>query len=135
MNVILTLSHSSTFSSLTMHQKFLRGGAFTTAKTQAIASSGHFEPAISLEDFKNVDPERFEWVNPDEVKAGETTCGFLKAPLGWEVEELDIVYPMVKICKFNIMCFLSKHSDNMFSSRMNMFTSRLMYCYFAMFLL
>ena len=32
-----------------------------------------FEAAISLEDFKNVDPDKFEWVNPDEIKAGEIT--------------------------------------------------------------
>ena len=35
-------------------------------------------------------------MNPDEIQPGETTCGFLKAPLGWEVEDLDVVYPMVK---------------------------------------
>ena len=35
-------------------------------------------------------------MNPDEIQPGETTCGFLKAPLGWEVEDLNVVYPMVK---------------------------------------
>lgn len=54
-----------------------------------------FEAAISLDDFKNVDPKLFEWVNPDEIQPGETTCGFLKAPLGW-VDETDIKYPFVK---------------------------------------
>ena len=58
-----------------------------------------FEAAISLEDFKNVDPDKFEWVNPDEIKAGEITCGFLKAPLVWEIDEIDIDYPIVKTCK------------------------------------
>lgn len=56
-----------------------------------------FEPAISLEDFKKVDPAQFEWVNPDEIKAGETTCGFLTAPLGWEVDEDEVTYPFVKV--------------------------------------
>jgi len=63
-----------------------------------------FEPAISLEDFKNVDPAQFEWVNPDEIKAGETTCGFLTAPLGWEVDEDEVTYPFVKVCKFSMYC-------------------------------
>jgi len=56
-----------------------------------------FEPAISLDDFKNVDPDKFEWVNPEEIKAGETTCGFLLAPLGWDVDELQVTYPTVNI--------------------------------------
>lgn len=55
-----------------------------------------FEAAISLEDFRNVDPEKFEWVNPVEIQAGETTCGFLKAPLVWEIEDMEIVYPIVR---------------------------------------
>lgn len=58
-----------------------------------------FEAAMSLEDFKNVDPDIFEWVNPDEIKAGETTCGYLTAPLVWEIEEVDVEYPTVKTCK------------------------------------
>ena len=55
-----------------------------------------FEPAMSLDEFKNVDPERFEWVNPDEIKAGDTTCGFLKARLG---ALPYISYPTVEVCK------------------------------------
>jgi len=55
-----------------------------------------FEAAMSLEDFKNVDPDIFEWVNPEEIKAGETTCGYLTAPLVWEIEEVDVEYPTVK---------------------------------------
>ena len=51
---------------------------------------------MSLDDIRNVDPEQFEWINPDEIQPGETTCGYLKAPLGWEVEDLAVVYPMVK---------------------------------------
>lgn len=58
-----------------------------------------FEAAMSLEDFKNVDPEIFEWVNPNEIKAGETTCGFLTASLVWEIEEVDVEYPTVKTCE------------------------------------
>ena len=65
-----------------------------------------FEAAMTLEDFKNVDPNKFEWVNADEIKAGETTCGFLKAPLVWEIEKLEIEYPAVKTCKRS-SCFLS----------------------------
>lgn len=59
----------------------------------------YFEPAMDLDYFANIDPKQFEWVNPDEIKSGETTCGFLPAPLGWDVEELDIDYPTVKVCK------------------------------------
>ncbi|KAL7507236.1 hypothetical protein ACHAXN_004424 [Cyclotella atomus] len=64
--------------------------------TKATPKPNVFQAAISLEDFKNVDPAKFEWVNPDEIKAGETTCGFLKAPLVWEIAELDIEYPIVE---------------------------------------
>mmetsp|Transcript_17538 Transcript_17538/g.38236 ORF Transcript_17538/g.38236 Transcript_17538/m.38236 type:complete len:650 (+) Transcript_17538:164-2113(+) len=85
----------------------LRGGHTSTTwpheRTEGIISDATeppnpevFEAAISLDDFKNIDPELFEWVNPDEIRPGDTTCGFLKAPLGWEVEELDVVYPIVK---------------------------------------
>ena len=66
-----------------------------------------FQAAINLEDFKNVDSDKFEWVNPDEIRAGETTCGFLKAPLVWEIDELDIEYPIVKTCKLHIKTLLS----------------------------
>ncbi|KAL7525747.1 hypothetical protein ACHAWF_001492, partial [Thalassiosira exigua] len=46
-----------------------------------------FEPAMPIEYFQNIDQVTgydftFEWVNPGEVKAGATTCGFLTAPLG-----------------------------------------------------
>jgi len=78
----------------------LRGGQTTTisdiSSTTNTPNPDIFQAAISLEDFRNVDPEEFEWVNPDEIQPGETTCGFLKAPLGWEVEDLNVVYPMVK---------------------------------------
>jgi len=30
-----------------------------------------FTPAINLEQFKNIDPERFTWVNPDEIAPGK----------------------------------------------------------------
>lgn len=64
--------------------------------TKAAPNPDVFQAAISLEDFKNVDPAKFEWVNPEEIKAGETTCGFLKAPLVWEIDEVDIGYPIVE---------------------------------------
>lgn len=56
-----------------------------------------FEPAMDLEYFSNLDPKEFEWVNPNEIKPGETTCGFLTAPLGWDVDDVDVVYPDVKV--------------------------------------
>ena len=34
-----------------------------------------FTPASSIDFFKEIDPLQFEWVNPDEVQAGQTTCG------------------------------------------------------------
>lgn len=49
---------------------------------------------MPLEDFRNIDPDVFEWVNPDEIQPGNVTCGFLKAPLG---EAEGVVYPMVKV--------------------------------------
>ena len=58
--------------------------------------NNNFVPAITLEEFKNVDFEWFEWVNPNELEAGETTCGFLKAPLG---ALPNTMYPTVKVCK------------------------------------
>ena len=51
---------------------------------------------MPLEDFRNIDPDVFEWVNPDEIQPGNVTCGFLKAPLG---EAEGVVYPMVKVCE------------------------------------
>ena len=62
-------------------------------------SSGVFEPAMDLEYFANLDPNVFEWMSPDEIKPGETTCGFLTAPLGWDVDDVDVVYPEVKVCE------------------------------------
>ena len=66
-----------------------------------------FEPAADLDTFRNVDPSKFEWVNPDEIEAGGTTCGFLKAPFGWPAgsetgfKESDdqTEYPLAKVCK------------------------------------
>ena len=103
-NIILgiTNSYSDSISLLLIQQK-LRGPHKHTkdiASYEMKTPNPVFEAAISIEDFKNIDPEQFEWVNPDEIRPGETTCGFLNAPLGWEVEELDIVYPMVKMCTY-----------------------------------
>lgn len=55
-----------------------------------------FEPAMPLDFFKNVDPELFEWVNPNEIAPGVATCGFLNARLG---ALPDVNYPMIKVCK------------------------------------
>lgn len=71
--------------------------------TKAAPNPDVFQAAISLEDFKNVDPAKFEWVNPEEIKAGETTCGFLKAPLVWEIDEVDIGYPIVETCEYSMI--------------------------------
>ena len=75
-----------------------------------------FEPAADLDTFRNVDPSKFEWVNPDEIEAGGTTCGFLKAPFGWPAgsvtgyKEYDTQteYPFAKVCKymFVLWCIL-----------------------------
>ena len=64
-----------------------------------------FEPAMDLHDFASIDPKQFEWINPDEIKPGETTCGFLTAPFGWSVDGLDVVYPDVKVCKQSMHYF------------------------------
>jgi len=66
-----------------------------------------FEPAADLDTFRNVDTSKFEWVNPDEIEAGGTTCGYLKAPFGWPAgsetgyKESDdqTEYPMADVCK------------------------------------
>jgi len=71
----------------------LRGGH---QLLDSVAQNSVFQAALSLDDFKAVDTDKFEWVNPDEIQPGETTCGFLKAPLGWEVDGVDVSYPVVK---------------------------------------
>ena len=53
-----------------------------------------FEPAIPLEEFRNVDPTVFEWVQPDDIQAGGTACGFLHADLGLLP---NVTYPKVKV--------------------------------------
>ena len=73
----------------------------TQAQAQAIEG---FEAAKPLEFFENIDPNKFEWVHKSEIQPGETTCGFLKAPLVWSgdsgwPEEGDETYPTVKVCK------------------------------------
>ena len=75
-----------------------------------------FEPAADLDTFRNVDPSKFEWVNPGEIESGGTTCGFLKAPFGWPAgsvtgyKEYDTQteYPFAKVCKymFVLWCML-----------------------------
>ena len=71
-----------------------------------------FDPAADLDTFRNVDPTRFEWVKPDEIQAGEVTCGFLKAPFGWPAGSKtgfkdtarQTEYPIAQVCKFYDMC-------------------------------
>ena len=70
-----------------------------------------FEPAADLDTFRNVDPSKFEWVNPDEIESGGTTCGFLKAPFGWPAgsvtgykeSDTQTEYPLAKVCKYNFV--------------------------------
>lgn len=53
-----------------------------------------FYEAESLDFFrKGIDPELFEWVNPDEIAPGITTCGFLKPDLGSQ----DKIYPIIRV--------------------------------------
>lgn len=94
MNLISILAFAATAHlpfAVAAHQ--LRGGQQLDS---AVPNPEVFQAAISLNDFKTVDPDKFEWVNPDEIQPGETTCGFLKAPLGWEVDDVDVTYPIVK---------------------------------------
>ena len=54
-----------------------------------------FYQARDLDFFKKgIDPEEFEWVNPDEIAPGATTCGFLKPHLG---SLDDINYPRIRV--------------------------------------
>jgi len=53
-----------------------------------------FTPASSLEVFKNIDPTKFAWMNPSNVQAGKTTCGFLFPTLG---AEPGVSYPLIKV--------------------------------------
>lgn len=49
---------------------------------------------------KGIDPEHFEWVNPDEIAPGATTCGFLKPDLGSLTLgglPSDITYPVIRV--------------------------------------
>ncbi|CAB9525991.1 Secreted [Seminavis robusta] len=57
--------------------------------------NGQFYTAESLDFFKKgIDPESFEWVDPDAIAPGAQTCGFLKAPLG---SLPDVIYPTVEV--------------------------------------
>eukprot|EP01082_Thalassiosira_pseudonana_P002734 g3505.t1 g3505 contig12:2208116-2209547(+) len=89
------------FLPLTASANKLRGAAHSSSSTATAINPPHtaklqnvFTPAMPLEDFRNIDPDVFEWVNPDEIQPGNVTCGFLKAPLG---EAEGVVYPMVKV--------------------------------------
>ena len=41
-----------------------------------------------------IDPDEFEWINTENIKAGSTTCGFLKPSLGTEP---GVTYPKIKV--------------------------------------
>ena len=56
--------------------------------------AGDYDDPLDI--FRNVDQTKFEWVNPEEIMAGGTTCGFLHAPLG---TDSSVDYPAVKTCK------------------------------------
>ena len=80
----------------------------------------YFKPAMPIEFFQSLDPESFEWVNPEEVQAGETTCGFLNAPFIWpagsttgftEADDQD-QYPTANVCKYQIVHELDSHLEN-----------------------
>ena len=59
-----------------------------------VLEDSQFYQAESLDFFrKGIDPELFEWINPDEIEAGATTCGFLKPDLGSQ----DKIYPIIRV--------------------------------------
>ncbi|EJK49871.1 hypothetical protein THAOC_31214 [Thalassiosira oceanica] len=85
-----------------------RPSAASTTRAMAVpsaaAGSDSFGPAISLGSFSALDRSIelrdgsfFEWVNKEEIKAGETTCGFLHAPLSWPNAEETMAFPGVKV--------------------------------------
>jgi hypothetical protein len=41
-----------------------------------------------------IDPTKFKWVNPDNIKPGAVTCGFLHPTLG---AEPGVNYPVIKV--------------------------------------
>jgi hypothetical protein len=53
--------------------------------------------AIGIDEFAMIDTDVFEWVNPAEIQANSTTCGFLKSDLG---SLPNVIYPkvMVYVC-------------------------------------
>jgi hypothetical protein len=50
--------------------------------------------AIYMDQFAAIDPDVFEWVNPEEITPGNTTCGFLKSDLG---SLPNVIYPKVRV--------------------------------------
>lgn len=54
----------------------------------------NFYQAESLDYFRNLPSEWFQWVNPDEIQAGATTCGFLFPDLGLLP---NVTYPIIKV--------------------------------------
>ncbi len=80
----------------------LRGSAAVAIKDDV---PDVFEPAISLDEFAALDSNTkiadayFEWVDREKIQAGETTCGFLHAPLCWPHAEEKTIFPEVEVCK------------------------------------
>ena len=74
----------------------------------------YFKPGPDLDVFRNVDPDKFQWVNASMIVAHEITCGYLKAPFGWPAgsktgyrETPDQKqYPFVQVCKLMLWCTL-----------------------------
>lgn len=61
---------------------------------QLYGPSENLYVAESLEFFQNISPDWFEWVDPSEIQAGATTCGFLYPDLGLLP---DVIYPIIQV--------------------------------------
>eukprot|EP00986_Skeletonema_menzelii_P009736 scaffold4513_cov133-Skeletonema_menzelii.AAC.1 len=88
--------------------------AETEDATLTTQANDNFEAAKPLEFFRNIDPNKFEWVDKSEIQPGETTCGFLKAPLVWSgnsgwPEKGDPIYPTVEVFSAHMLLLLCVH--------------------------
>ena len=58
----------------------------------------NFTPARSLDYFRyEMDSDLFEWIRPEEIQAGGTTCGFLKAPLSYGRQPNGLAWPKIQV--------------------------------------
>lgn len=88
-------SKSSSSSSSTSSSKSNKATEATEAPDDDPNEGTDFYRAETLDYFRNgIDPELFEWVNPDEIVPGSTTCGFLKPRLG---SLDDVIYPTIEV--------------------------------------